>query len=226
MDSDHYKKVRFPKNRIHIPNHGRSDLDILWNLGSLLIFQCKKKFYDWGITNVETAKLWIGPNWISTWFHEFPRLKACTFLRIGPPDLKLFFCIDILLKMMGFEQIFDSPSQEKYLAWFLLSERSKKMFCRSLFSLLSCRTKLASQRVWSYLTNSQFRKQFFKTRNNGVTPKLIRCARSLSPSKPHLRILPLQLLKQFLKIIVTELILGILCLGSFSAIPEASKLSV
>ena len=183
---------------------------VLW-LGN---HQCRNcKTLNWTELNFNLI------SWIS-------KIEGLHFFENWSPGLETFFCIDILLKMMGFEQIFDSPSQEKYLAWFLLSERSKKMFCRSLFSLLSCRTKLASQRVWSYLTNSQFRKQFFKTRNNGVTPKLIRCARSLSPSKPHLRILPLQLLKQFLKIIVTELILGILCLGSFSAIPEASKLSV
>ena len=48
----------------------------------------------------------------------------------------------------------------------------------------------------------------------------------LSFSKFHVRILPLQLLKSFLKNIVTELILRIRCLGSISVIPEASTRSV
>ena len=48
----------------------------------------------------------------------------------------------------------------------------------------------------------------------------------LSFSKFHVRILPLQFLKSFLKNIVTELLLRIRCLGSISAIPEASTRSV
>ena len=161
-------------------------------------------------------------------FMNFQNWRLALFWELVPRTWNCFFALTFCLRWWGLNRFSILPAK-KNISRDFCSPRDQKNCSVGLFSPYSASGPNLPVREFGVtwvLTNSQFRKQFLKTRNNGVTPKLIRCARSLSPSKPHLRILPLQLLKQFLKIIVTELILGILCLGSFSAIPEASKLSV
>ena len=53
------------------------------------------------------------------------KTRACTSMRIGPPDLKLFFYTNFIIKFMGVERIFDMSSRNSDLARVLLLEDSE-----------------------------------------------------------------------------------------------------